>query len=83
MEFIKGTPMIRKTHPAGGKPYLWPTENTAYINPNAITSAVYDPQEKATAIRMITVDTNTILKGDVMREYEERVRRQADDGRDD
>ena len=83
MEFIKGTPMLRKMHPGGGKPYLWPTENTAYINPNAVATAVYDPKENATAIKLVTGDTNAIIQGDVMSEYEERVRRQAGDGRED
>ena len=83
MEFIKGTPMVRKAPRAGGKAQFIMTDNTAYINPSAVASAVYDPQEDATAIRLIASDTNAILKGDVMREYEERVRRQAGDGRED
>lgn len=83
MEFIKGIPMRRKVPTAGGRAQLISTGNEAYINPSAIASAVYDPQEDATAIRFIIGDVNAVFKGDVMREYEERVRRHAGDGRDD
>lgn len=85
MQFIKGTPMIRKTPSVGGKVQFIRTENEAYINPNAIESAVYDPKEDMTAIRMTgNSGANAVLKGDVMREYEERVKgRQQGDGRDD
>ena len=82
MEFIKGIPMTRQRGP-GGKYYYAGTKNEAYINPSAIASAVFDPNENMTAIRMIGVENGAVLKGDVMREYEERVRRQAGDGRDD
>lgn len=84
MEFIKGTPMQRKTPSVGGKVQFIRTGNEAYINPSAIESAVYDPQEDATAIRLIGSQSNAVLKGDVMRDYEERMKgRQQGDGRDD
>ena len=84
MEFIKGIPMQRqRSHTATGGFIFQESGNEAYINPNAIASAVYDPQQDATAIRFIHEDGNAVLKGDVMREYEERVRRHAGDGRDD
>ena len=82
MEFIKGTPMVSQRGP-GGKYYYAGTKNEAYINPSAIASAVYDSNENMTAIVMIGAGGSAIFKGDVMREYEERVRRQAGDGRDD
>jgi len=80
MEFIKGTPMTR--HTSSGK--FISTSNECWINPNAIESAIYDPRESITAIRMTGSQANAILKGDVMREYEERVNgRRQDDGRED
>jgi hypothetical protein len=80
MEFIKGTPMKRKRN-ACGFDYYEKEKREAYINPNHIDTAVYDPEKCITGI---TINGSTIaLEGDVMREYEERVRRQAGDGRDD
>ena len=79
MEFIKGIPMVRQRGP-GGKCYYADTKNEAYINPSAIASAVYDPNENMTAIVMIGAGGSAIFKGDVMREYEEQMRRRDKDG---
>ena len=83
MNFIKGTPMQRAKGTIG-KPQFCRTKNTAYLNPNAIESAVYDPDEDLTAIRLPGNSTASIvLKGDVMSEYEERERRQRENGHKD
>lgn len=84
MQFIKGTPMVRKA-PYAGKLHFVSTNNEVYINPRHIESAVYDPEENATAIRMTGSGANAILKGNVMREYEEQIkgRQQQGDGSED
>jgi len=71
MEFIKGTPMKRK-RTASGYEYYEKENREAYINPNAIETAVYDPVKHVTGI---TVKGSLVaLDGDVMRDYEERQR---------
>ncbi|MBQ3326528.1 MAG: hypothetical protein IJG86_01920 [Clostridia bacterium] len=80
MQFIKGTPMNR----AMGTRKLVPTSNTAYVNPRAIESAIYDPSEDVTIIRFPGENGGSVgLKGNVMADYEERLRRQGDDGSED
>ena len=80
MQFIKGTPM----NTAAGTRKLVSTPNTAYINPRTIESAIYDPSADATMIRFPGESAGFVaLKGNVMADYEERLRRQGDDGSED
>lgn len=80
MEFIKGAPMQHERNRITGKMELKMSRTTAYINPAAIESAVYDPSQEATFITIRGSEERAALKGDVMRDYEKRMRRQDGDG---